>query len=76
MAKKKGCPMGTPFAVTDAGLIGLLPSGRNGSPHGEDTTSPRVSCNLRSAVWRCSLHLILFQRCSQPLAALEEMQNH
>ena len=50
MAKKKGCPMGTPFAVTDAGLMGLRPSGRDGSPHGEDTTSPRVSYNLHNEV--------------------------
>lgn len=48
MAKKKGCPMGTPFAVTDAGLMGLRPSGRDGSPHGEDTTFRKAFYNPRS----------------------------
>ena len=33
-------------------------------------TSRSVSCSPRSAAWHCSLHLILFQRRSQPLAAL------
>ena len=52
--QKKGCPMGTPFAVTDAGLIGLRTSGRNGSPHGEDTTFRKAFYNPRSAVWHCA----------------------